>query len=123
MDTSNCSQTLTQSHSQKEPYSITPQKDSLYNKPRVRKIQRRSYRYELDPNNRQRTLLNKHAGCARFAYNWGLEQRIQRFLSHTGKARFISAFDQHRQLNRLKQTCFPWMYECPSVLHRKLSVI
>jgi putative transposase len=31
-----------------------------------------AYRYELKPNNKQRTLLAKHAGCARFAYNWGV---------------------------------------------------
>ncbi|MBU3934170.1 MAG: helix-turn-helix domain-containing protein, partial [Candidatus Omnitrophica bacterium] len=31
-----------------------------------------AYRYELKPNNKQRTLLAKHAGTARFAYNWGL---------------------------------------------------
>lgn len=32
----------------------------------------KSYKVELDPNNKQRTLLVKHAGVARFAYNWGL---------------------------------------------------
>ncbi|QZA33359.1 helix-turn-helix domain-containing protein [Hydrogenibacillus sp. N12] len=32
----------------------------------------RAYRYELDPNAQQRILLAKHAGAARFAYNWGL---------------------------------------------------
>lgn len=31
----------------------------------------RAYRTELDPNNVQRTALLKHAGTARFAYNWG----------------------------------------------------
>ncbi|WP_273000556.1 helix-turn-helix domain-containing protein, partial [Hydrogenibacillus schlegelii] len=32
----------------------------------------RAYRYELDPNKEQRILLAKHAGAARFSYNWGL---------------------------------------------------
>ncbi|GAH38544.1 unnamed protein product, partial [marine sediment metagenome] len=32
----------------------------------------------------QRTLLAKHAGCARFAYNWGLSQRIKEY-KETGK--------------------------------------
>lgn len=32
----------------------------------------RAYRYELKLNTVQRILLAKHAGCARFAYNWGL---------------------------------------------------
>lgn len=37
----------------------------------------RAYRYELKPNVAQRILLAKHAGCARFAYNWGLARRIE----------------------------------------------
>ncbi|GAH37253.1 unnamed protein product, partial [marine sediment metagenome] len=32
---------------------------------------RRAYKYELDPNNHQKTKLFQHAGTARFAYNWG----------------------------------------------------
>ncbi|WP_242868845.1 helix-turn-helix domain-containing protein, partial [Desulfotomaculum copahuensis] len=36
----------------------------------------RAYRYELKPNVAQRILLAKHAGTARFAYNWGLARRI-----------------------------------------------
>jgi len=67
-----------------------------------------SYRYELKPNNKQRTLLAKHAGSARFAYNWGLAQRIEEYKS-TGKS--SNAIKQHRQLNALKKTDFPWMYE------------
>lgn len=71
----------------------------------------RGYRYELKPNNRQRTLLEKHAGCARFTYNWGLEHRIKRYQSKQGKERFISAFEQHAILVQKKRTDFPWMYE------------
>jgi putative transposase len=36
----------------------------------------RAYKVELNPNNKQRTLLEKSAGVARFAYNWGLRERI-----------------------------------------------
>ncbi|MFX0079169.1 MAG: RNA-guided endonuclease InsQ/TnpB family protein [Candidatus Hermodarchaeota archaeon] len=69
----------------------------------------RGYRYELDPNNRQRTLLAKHAGCARFAYNWGLEQRIRLFYQQRG--RFTNAIQQYRELSQLKKTQFTWMRE------------
>jgi len=31
-----------------------------------------AFRYELDPTERQRRLLAKSAGTARYAYNWGL---------------------------------------------------
>ncbi|MFX1475854.1 MAG: RNA-guided endonuclease InsQ/TnpB family protein [Promethearchaeota archaeon] len=68
----------------------------------------RSYKTELRLNNRQRTQCRKHAGCARFAYNWGLAQKIQGY-QKTGKP--PSAIDLHRQLNQLKQTKFQWMYE------------
>ena len=72
----------------------------------------KAYRYELDPNNRQRTSLQRHAGVSRFVYNWGLEQRISLFKQNQGKERFTDAMKQHRQLNRIKRTQFPWMYEC-----------
>ncbi len=35
----------------------------------------KAYRYELKPNKRQLIFLKKHAGCARFAWNWGLAER------------------------------------------------
>jgi putative transposase len=71
----------------------------------------RAFKYELDPNNQQRTRLFQHAGCARFAYNWGLQQRIALYRQNQDKKRFTSAIAQHRELNRLKRTVFPWMYE------------
>ena len=71
----------------------------------------RGYKYELDPNNKQKTIFLKHAGCARFAYNWGLEQRIKRFQEKEGLGRLTTAMEQHRALVRLKQSRFTWMYE------------
>ena len=71
----------------------------------------RAFKYELDPNNRQRTRFSQHAGCARFAYNWGLQQRIALYHQNQDKKRFTSAIAQHMELNRLKKTIFPWMYE------------
>ena len=67
-----------------------------------------SYRYELKPNNKQTTLFAKHTGTARFVYNWGLARRIEEY-KNTGKS--SNAIKQHRQLNSLKRTEFPWMYE------------
>ncbi|MFX1559956.1 MAG: RNA-guided endonuclease InsQ/TnpB family protein [Promethearchaeota archaeon] len=72
----------------------------------------KAYRYELDPNNRQRSSLRRHSGVARFAYNWGLEQRINFFRKNQGKDRFTDAIKQHKLLNSLKKIQFPWMYEC-----------
>src|SRR6266571_906019 len=69
---------------------------------------KRGYRTELDLNNQQITFCKKHAGCARFAYNWGLTRK-QEVYKLTGRS--ISAMELHRELNALKQTDFPWMYE------------
>ncbi|MDF1539193.1 MAG: RNA-guided endonuclease TnpB family protein [Candidatus Thorarchaeota archaeon] len=71
----------------------------------------RAYRYELAPNNQQRTGLLRHAGTARFAYNWGLEQRNRLYRERHGNERFTSAIEQHREVNKLKKTEFPWMYD------------
>ena len=72
----------------------------------------KAYRYELDPNNSQRTSLLQHAGVARFAYNWGLEQRIKQYKENQGQDRFTDALKQHKLLTSLKKTEFPWMYNC-----------
>ncbi len=71
----------------------------------------RAYRYELDPNNSQRSTLAQHAGVARFAYNWGLEKRIAQYKNNQGNDRFTDAMKQHKLLNSLKKTDFSWMYE------------
>jgi putative transposase len=67
-----------------------------------------AYKTELKLNNQQRTLCRKHAGCARFAYNWGLQQKIEEY-EKTGKS--PNAIALHQELNQLKRTHFPWMYE------------
>ena len=71
----------------------------------------RAYRYELDPNNIQRSSLAQHTGVARFAYNWGLEKRIDRYKNNQGNDRFTDAMKQHKLLISLKKTEFSWMYE------------
>ena len=68
----------------------------------------KAYRTELDPNTAQRTAFLRHAGAARWAYNWGLRTKIERY-EQTGKS--PSAIDLHRELNILKKTDVPWMYE------------
>jgi len=72
----------------------------------------KAYRYELDPNNSQRTSLLQHAGVARFAFNWGLDQRIKLYKNNQGDDRFTDPMKQHKLLNSLKKSQFPWMYEC-----------
>jgi putative transposase len=68
----------------------------------------RAYKTELDLTNAQVTACTRHAGAARFAYNWG-RARKQEAYKATGKS--PSAIDLHRELNALKQTELPWMYQ------------
>ncbi len=68
----------------------------------------RGYKTELDLNNEQRTACLKHAGAARFAYNWGLA-RSQEVYRLTGKR--PTAIELHKELNALKPTAYPWMYD------------
>jgi putative transposase len=68
----------------------------------------RAYKTELELNNRQITACKRHAGAARWAYNWGLARKQEAYRV-TGKS--PTAIDLHRDLNALKQTEVPWMYE------------
>ena len=68
----------------------------------------RGYKTEVDLNNEQRTACLKHAGASRFAYNWGLT-RSKEVYRATGSR--PTAIELHRELNQLKQSDFPWMYE------------
>lgn len=74
-------------------------------------ITNQAYRYELKPNNEQTGLLIKSCGVARFAWNWGLAKRIELYQTNQDKERFTNAINQHKELNTLKKTDYPWMYE------------
>src|SRR5215470_13605485 len=68
----------------------------------------RGYKTELDLNNAQRTACLKHAGAARFAYNWGLRRYQEEYAA--GR-KTPNAQSLHKELVALKQTDYPWMYE------------
>ena len=72
-------------------------------------IVNRAFKVELDPNNKQRTALLRHAGTARWAYNWGLAGRIAKY-KETGE--YCTAIDQHKELVVLKKTPpYSWLYK------------
>lgn len=68
----------------------------------------RGYKTELDLTNEQRTACLKHAGASRFAYNWGLARSKEAYRLTDKRP---TAIELHRELNALKQTDYPWMYE------------
>src|SRR5579872_3159992 len=68
----------------------------------------RAYKTEFDLNDRQVTACKRHAGAARYAYNWGLLRKRE---AYAAAGTSLSAIDLHRELNALKKTDLPWMYE------------
>ncbi len=59
----------------------------------------KAYKFELRPTEAQLVHLIKHAGCARYSYNWGLQQRSTRYKA-TGEK--LNAIKLHKELNTLK---------------------
>jgi len=68
----------------------------------------RGFKTQLKVNNKQRTLLMQHCGARRFTYNWGLSRRIDEYKTEKKSS---NAIKQHKELNALKKTDFPWMYD------------
>jgi putative transposase len=74
----------------------------------------RGYKTELDLNNHQRTACLRHAGAARWAYNYGLARK-QEALAHRKAAADLqsvnipTAIDLHREIIALKQSTRPWL--------------
>jgi putative transposase len=68
----------------------------------------RAFKTELDLNNVQKTACARHAGAARFAYNWGLARKIE---AYQKGEKVPTAIDLHRELNVLKKGELGWMYK------------
>lgn len=68
----------------------------------------RAFKTELDLNNTQKTACARHAGVARWAYNWGLARKID---AYQKGEKVPTAIDLHRELNVLKEGELAWMYE------------
>jgi putative transposase len=68
----------------------------------------KGYKTELDLNNAQITACLKACGTARFVYNWGLRRYQEEYAA--GR-KTPTSYGLQKELNALKQTEFPWMYE------------
>jgi transposase len=56
----------------------------------------RAYKTELDPNHVQKTACARHAGAARWAYNWGLARKME---AYQKGEKVPTSIDLHRELN------------------------
>lgn len=82
-----------------------------------------SFKTELKLNNKQKTLMAKHAGVSRHAYNWGLATCFQAL--EKGE-KLPSAIDLHKKLVAEVKSVYSWYYEVskcsPQQALRNLSV-
>lgn len=71
------------------------------------------HKIRLEPNNKQATGLSRAAGCARFAYNWGLSRWSEQYEAYKrGECDTRpSQLSIRRDLNAIKREEFPWMLE------------
>ena len=74
------------------------------------------FKTELKLNNNQRTVLLKHCGVSRHAWNWGLALTHaileNNKINPDSKIKFPSAIDLHKYLVALVKPENPWYYEC-----------
>jgi len=72
----------------------------------------KAFKYQLSPTEEQQTMLNKHLGCARFVYNWGLNEKSKAYAKDKTN---ISYFDLSGKITELKKTeGFEWLKEVHS---------
>ena len=72
----------------------------------------RAYKYRIYPNKEQRVLIEKHFGCVRFIYNWGLDKKIKAYQKNKEQ---LSCFDLIKELTKLKKKKdFQWLNEVNS---------
>jgi putative transposase len=72
-----------------------------------------AHKIALDLNNRQRTYMTRAAGCARFAYNWALDQWGKQYEAWKLNNSLPKPNEMalRRNLNSVKREQFPWMLE------------
>jgi len=70
----------------------------------------KAFRYRLYPTKEQKVLLEKHFGCSRFIYNWGLERKTKHY-KETQKS--MSCNELVKSLVPMKQE-LPWLAEVNS---------
>ena len=71
----------------------------------------KAYKYKLKPNKTQEIAINQFLGCARFIYNWGLNQKTEQYkLNGTSPNYNVLA----KELTLLKQTeGYTWLQDAP----------
>lgn len=74
-----------------------------------------AHKIEMKPTKTQVQKLICACGCARFAYNWGLNKWTQMYESYKQDNNLPkpNANIVKKEVNAIKETSFPWIYESP----------
>lgn len=75
----------------------------------------KGYKVKLKPNNKQKTLMIKFAGCARFTYNWAI---IEQEKEYKNNKRFIDTYEMQKRFVVFKKNN-QWLYEIPSKIQEQ----
>jgi putative transposase len=72
-----------------------------------------SHKIELKPNNKQKTYFQQACGVMRFCWNWGLAEWEKQYQQHLESPALPkpNGLQLKKQLNAIKATEFPWMYD------------
>ena len=68
----------------------------------------RSCKIRIEATNKQRTMFNRHAGCARYAYNWAIEIQQKVYLEAGER---VSGYDLNKMFVRLEKSKHLWLNE------------
>ena len=73
----------------------------------------RTHKIELIVNDKQELYLKKAVGCARFAFNWALNEWIEEYEAYKKDPTQpkLTQYSIRRKLNAIKREQFPWMME------------
>ena len=73
----------------------------------------RAHKIELIVNDSQELYLKKAVGCARFAFNWALNEWIEEYEAYKKDPTQPkpNQYSIRRKLNAIKRKQFPWMME------------
>jgi putative transposase len=74
------------------------------------KVIKYTYKFRLDPNKKQQTLLNKHFGSVRWTYNYFLNQRKTEYINNK---KSLNYYDQAAELTQIKKVN-EWLKEINS---------
>lgn len=78
-----------------------------------------AHKIRLEPNNVQKTYMNKAIGCSRLAYNWALAEWKRAY----GADEKPNAFKIGKSFNAIRREQFPFTYEISKAVTRSLGYL